>query len=776
MSIDLSNTGAPAPKARYVKTEDAANALAGHEADVVRALGVPWHGRGHILCPYPDHNDHDPSWRLTADGNAVCSCQQPHSIFDVAMHLHGLSFEDAKLRVVELLHRQDLIVDPNAPPSPGLTIAQYAEAKRLPLEFLYGLGLRDTKYGNQPAVRIPYQRPDGGKPSVKFRVALEGKQKTFWQKGHKALLYGAGDAASLVAWGYVVIVEGESDCHTLWHHKIPALGLPGAGVWSEERDAPLLAAVPLIYVVVEPDKGGQALLGWLAKSSIASRARLVCMPADTKDPSSLYLADPDGFAATFQKMLDGAQPLPAQTIEAARATAAANPLQAAIDEFNERYAVVNEAGLAVVYQRMRDPILDRLALIRFSFADMRKFYMNRPITVETANGSTTKSAAEWWLLAQERRQYLGGVVFDPTERAPVDCWNLWSGFSVVPAPGNWSLMQEHMLRVVCGGNPEAMSYLIAWLARMFQLPAVAGEVAVVLRGKKGTGKGMVFNWILRAWGQHGIHITNGDHLTGKFNGHLRDCVALFADEAFFAGNKQHEGVLKGLITEPTLPVEDKYKTVVEVKNALHVMMASNSDWVVPASQDERRYFVLDVADFRKGQMKYFADLEHQMESGGLAAMVWDLLRYDIKAFDPRQIPETGALVEQKLHSLDSLRRWWLAMLERGFVWSSRHGSSVFQRWDRFWSTELLWRSYGQWCGEARPFDRKTRVQLGRMMAEVYQPFRPRGNAPIFETETADRDRLDVVVYADHPHGYLVGELDEARARFTEMTDVVGEWG
>jgi hypothetical protein len=31
--------------------------------------------------------------------------------------------------------------------------------------------------------------------------------------------------------------QGESDCHTLWFHGVPALGIPGAANWREERDA-----------------------------------------------------------------------------------------------------------------------------------------------------------------------------------------------------------------------------------------------------------------------------------------------------------------------------------------------------------------------------------------------------------------------------------------------------------------------------------------------------------------------------------------------------------
>ena len=40
--------------------------------------------------------------------------------------------------------------------------------------------------------------------------------------------------------GLVVVVEGESDTHTLWNAGFPALGLPGAGNWKEQRDAALV--------------------------------------------------------------------------------------------------------------------------------------------------------------------------------------------------------------------------------------------------------------------------------------------------------------------------------------------------------------------------------------------------------------------------------------------------------------------------------------------------------------------------------------------------------
>jgi hypothetical protein len=45
-------------------------------------------------------------------------------------------------------------------------------------------------------------------------------------------------------------------------------------------------------------------------------------------------------------------------------------------------------------------------------------------------------------------------------------------------------------------------------------------------------------------------------------------------------------------------------------------MASNNEWVVPASSDERRYFVLDVADERAQDHEYFQAILDEAKAGG----------------------------------------------------------------------------------------------------------------------------------------------------------------
>jgi hypothetical protein len=112
----------------------------------------------------------------------------------------------------------------------------------------------------------------------------------------------------------VVLVEGESDCHSLWFHGIPALGIPGAGNWREDRDAEHLNGIETIYVVLEPDRGGDAVKKWLSRSTIRHRAKLVSLP--TKDASELHLQGPGEFIRRWQVACLAAVPWTAVEAEA----------------------------------------------------------------------------------------------------------------------------------------------------------------------------------------------------------------------------------------------------------------------------------------------------------------------------------------------------------------------------------------------------------------------------------------------------------------------------
>jgi len=376
----------------YVATTDIRVAIRGRETDILDGLGIDWKprkARPHIHCPYRDHADGNPSWRWDAlKARAFCTCTKSDSIFDVLMKIEGIDFDRAKIRAAELLKRSDLIKERHArkrragggdlPPEQqrngatpaGYRLADYAADKRLPIEFLRSLGLADITYQGATAVKIPYFAAGGTEAAVRFRIAPDGKDRFRWRKRSKPCLYGLNRFGEALEAGYVIIVEGESDAQTLWQHAFPALGLSGAGNWNEQRDAPLLAELATIYVVIEPDKGGETVMKWLRRSSIAPRVQLVHLNG-FKDPSALYIDNTDGFCAVFQRALDEAEPYQAMAdreaeAEAAAARAAAGVLLSEPDILGRFASELPRAGLVgeeknakVLYLALTSRLFDR---------------------------------------------------------------------------------------------------------------------------------------------------------------------------------------------------------------------------------------------------------------------------------------------------------------------------------------------------------------------------------------------------------------------------------
>lgn len=439
--------------------------------------------------------------------------------------------------------------------------------------------------------------------------------------------------------------------------------------------------------------------------------------------------------------------------------------------------LVNEAGKAVVLSLAYDPMMKRMFYQRFAVPDLKTLYMNRTVTIGTnkAGEPVSMPVVNYWLRHQDRRQYVGGIIFDPSgQHGDKDTLNLWRGFGVQPRQGSWGRLRDHCLNILCSGDRTAFEYLMGWMARLIQSPAEQGEVAVVMRGIEGTGKGTLARALLRLLAQHSLHISNAKHLVGNFNGHLRDCVFLFADEAFFAGDKQHVGVLKAIITEPTLTIEAKYANAIQVPNMLHIMMASNEEWVVPASVEARRFLVLNVSNARKGDLAYFDAIQAELNAGGYEAMLHDLMAYDLSRFNVRAVPNTIGLEEQKKLSLQIPQQWWLDVLHRGYVWKSKLGLDYFGEWHDTESTDLLFDSYIEYANARRDLRPMDREQFGKFMVEMKAAPTRRRNLVVGE-RLSDVRQAELIRKPGLSYGYRLGTLEVARAGFILATRLPVDW-
>ena len=333
-------------------------------------------------------------------------------------------------------------------------------------------------------------------------------------------------------------------------------------------------------------------------------------------------------------------------------------------ELNDQHAVIeNYGGRCRIIEELQDDDAGRSALTFQSFDDFRNRYQHRKISLGyDGKGKPVQAPlGTWWLEHPARKQYRS-VAFSPGKEID-GVYNLWRGFSVKPKPGDkHQRYLDHIKENICNNNEEVFSYLLNWMARAIQKPNAPAEVAIVLRGKKGTGKSLFADVFGSLFGRHYWAVSDAKHIVGNFNAHLRDCVVLFGDEAFWAGDKQHEGVLKTLITGSTIVVERKGVDAESAPNNVHLIMASNSQWVVPATYEERRFLVLDVAPTHMQDKIYFGAIDADMESGGLANLLHMLQTRDLSNFDHRSVPDTDALQDQKVHSMEPFEEWWFRKL------------------------------------------------------------------------------------------------------------------
>jgi hypothetical protein len=222
--------------------------------------------------------------------------------------------------------------------------------------------------------------------------------------------------------------------------------------------------------------------------------------------------------------------------------------------------------------------------------------------------------------------------------------------------------------VIASGDEDLYRYVIAWCADAVQNPTKSPGVVLVLKGKQGTGKGTFGREVGRLFGNnHFVHATGARQLVGKFNAHLANVLLVFADEAFFAGDKQSEGILKAMITEPRIPLEYKGKDIIYLQNYLRIIMASNQLWVVPAAIDDRRFAVIEVSERHLRDIPYFAAINEQMENGGREALLHYLQNFDLTGIELRDLPKTQARLEQQLRSMSSVEKWWFGRLSSGAV-------------------------------------------------------------------------------------------------------------
>ncbi len=509
----------------------------------------------------------------------------------------------------------------------------------------------------------------------------------------------------------------------------------------------------------EPKEGDDSRSAWLFD--------FCCQLARRNVPDEVIfsiITDPDwGISDSVLENKSNAEKYALRQIQRAREHA----IDPRLAYFNGKYAVIkNFGGKCLVITEVYDPSLKRTRLAKMSLETLCHAYENEQVRIgeDTKGNPKYMPAGMWWRKNPNRRQY-EQVVFSPEQQVPADQYNLWQGFSVQSLPGDCSIMLDHIKSNICAGDEKNYEYLIGWLATMFQFPARPGQVAVVMRGGRGVGKGQFARAVGSLLGRHYMQISNSGHLVGNFNSHLRDLILLFADEAFYANDKKHESILKTLVTEESMAVEAKGVDVETAPNYIHLIMASNEEHVVPAGTDERRFFVLDVGEEQKQNRTYFTGLREQWENGGAEAFLHHLLTMDIGDFDVMAPPKTKALEEQKLLSLNPEEDWWYNKLQLGQITDLED-----------WPSEVMFMGalddYLEYNRKHTFARRSSQSRLGMFLKKMVPGYRAYRKIVTIKVETGDGWERDKKVKAVV---FSLASLEKCRERWTQVRGTQEDW-
>jgi len=329
--------------------------------------------------------------------------------------------------------------------------------------------------------------------------------------------------------------------------------------------------------------------------------------------------------------------------------------------YNERYAMVDTGSKVVIMDAHKK---DMTFTAR---DDWKALKANEKLLInEGSVDAKLESIAKVWLEWEQRRTY-EGVTFDPRPTPDPNKFNLFQGFETTPRKGNWDKLKNHIYEVMCHGNEEHYMWIMTWLAHIIQFPWEKKGSAIVVRGLKGVGKSIVFTIFKDIVGRYAMSSANASHITGQFNWHFRDKLFMIAEEGLFAGNSREDSILKELITGSSLLMEPKGIDAFQMENYIRIAIISNEEWVVNASSDERRYFVLEASDKYKDNINYFNAIIEQMEAGGKEAMMYDLLHFE-PPFEEgwnilRRPPKTEALSRQVTQSTPVWEKFFITLIE-----------------------------------------------------------------------------------------------------------------
>ena len=393
-----------------------------------------------------------------------------------------------------------------------------------------------------------------------------------------------------------------------------------------------------------------------------------------------------------------------------------------------------------------------------------------------------------WRSWSDRRE-VWAIGFDPRSKENSDIFNLWNGFAISKEQADATDEKEaqpildHILELWCDGDSESYNYVLDMFAHYIQKPHIKTGVVLSLKSKQGGGKGIILNKLNDIIGDdHFCSNSNANYLFGDFNGQLEGKILVNLDEAFWGGDKKMEGMMKSKITETKQTVRKLFKEAYTVDDYVNYIITTNNDWFAGVTEDDRRYYCLELVNKLSGRMtkKTVQEVKPVLEASS-ESFAKVLYNRDISNFNPRVFNKTKLLQTQVELNWSSTKVWFHNVLKDAGFTIKNGKDTVFVEWGEL--PEGGHFSDKQYIGGVKKKNKKTKETKTMYFKEwIYSAYecqlsdgRKVSESAFFRELMKFFDLEEIrIITEDHQRRrvFILPELDAARERWNKEQEYI----
>jgi len=305
------------------------------------------------------------------------------------------------------------------------------------------------------------------------------------------------------------------------------------------------------------------------------------------------------------------------------------------------------------------------------------------------------------------------------KNCPDNAYNLWTPFIMdlkqeyIPKPEAIELFKEH-IQILCNHEQAIVDFVIHWIAFMIQYPEKKSKMLVFI-SDEGAGKNTLLEIIKHMIGNKKVFESTDPSrdVWGNFNGQMVDAFLVNLNEISALDFKNANGKVKGLITDPTLTINEKCVKPFKIQSYHHFITSTNNEEAIKPSKNDRRNCLIRCSDELIKRNKtpeqvacintYLKNIYAMMKDDDSIKTIFEWLKSipDLEDFFSVDFPLTDFHKTQTELSVSPIELWL-----RDYVVNHEGLTSHTE------SSKLVYSDFKSWVGHNMPHYECSIVQFG----------------------------------------------------------------